>query len=258
VCVPGELHHTAHHAGHAGAVEFWPLAPRPEVQMPDPWAIAQKNQGQDSAPDRLVRALAAWITQQVSGAVMLESAGRKLRPGDILVLVRRRNNFGRALVRALKAAGVPVAGLDRMVLTDQPAVQDVMALCDALLLPEDDLTFCEFLVSPLGGLSDNSLMQLVVQRNGSAWDALRSRAAERPDWQDAHAMFAALLGRVDFASPYAMLSEILGEHGGRARLFARLGPEAAEPVDELLNAALRYAANHPPSLQGFLHWKRRW
>jgi ATP-dependent helicase/nuclease subunit A len=257
VCAPGALHHTPNRAGHAGAVELWPLAPRPEMQTPDPWSVAQQNSSQDTAPDRLVRELAAWISHQVSGAVMLESAGRPLRPGDILVLVRRRNNFGRALVRALKAAGVPVAGLDRMVLTDQPAVQDLMALCDALLLPQDDLTLCEFLVSPLGGLSDDSLMHLVAQRSGSAWDALRTRAAERPEWHAAHAMFATLLSRVDFASPYALLSEILGEQGGRARLFARLGPEAAEPVDELQNAALRYAANHPPSLQGFLHWLRQ-
>ena len=41
------------------------------------------------------------------------------------------------------------------------------------------------------------------------------------------------------------------------KAVARLGPEAAEPVDELLNAALAYAALHPPSLQGFLHWLRR-
>ncbi len=57
----------------------------------------------------------------------------------MLVLVRRRNASRRALVRALKARGVPVAGLDRMVLTEQPAVRDLLALCDALLLPEDDL-----------------------------------------------------------------------------------------------------------------------
>ncbi len=49
----------------------------------------------------------------------------------------------------------------------------------------------------------------------------------------------------------------LGALGGRARLFRRLGAEAAEPVDELLNAALAYAASHPPSLQGFLQWLRQ-
>ena len=89
------------------------------------------------------------------------------------------------------------------------------------------------------------------------WETLRARAEERPDWQAAWAFFAALLARVDYVSPHALFAEALGPLGGRARLFARLGPEAAEPVDELLNAALAYAAMHPPSLQGFLHWLRR-
>jgi ATP-dependent helicase/nuclease subunit A len=257
VCEPGTLRHISNRQGHAGSVEFWPLAPRPDPAPADLWSIAARNHGQDSAPDRLVRALAAWIADQLASGTMLDSAGRALRPGDILVLVRRRDRFARALVRALKSHDVAVAGLDRMVLTEQPAVQDLMALCDALLLPQDDLTFCEFLVSPLGGVSDDSLMRLVAQRPGSAWEALRTRAAEQPDWQAAHDMFALLLSRVDFVSPFALLSSALVELGGRARLFARLGPEAAEPIDELLNAALRHAESHPPSLQGFLHWLRQ-
>ncbi len=68
---------------------------------------------------------------------------------------------------------------------------------------------------------------------------------------------ATLLGRVDYGSPHALLAEALGPLGGRARLLARLGPEAAEPIDELLNAALTYGQAHPPSLQGFVHWLRR-
>jgi ATP-dependent helicase/nuclease subunit A len=64
------------------------------------------------------------------------------------------------------------------------------------------------------------------------------------------------LSRADFVTPHALLSEALGPLGGRARLFARLGPEAAEPVDELLAASLHFASLHAPSLQGFLHWLR--
>ena len=100
-------------------------------------------------------------------------------------------------------------------------------------------------------------MELAIDRAGSLWDALRDRAGERPAWTRAADFFAQLLGRVDYVSPYALFAEALGPLGGRARLFARLGPEAAEPVDELLNAALTYAARHPPSLQGFLHWLRQ-
>ncbi len=154
-------------------------------------------------------------------------------------------------MRALKQRGVPVAGLDRMVLTEQPAVQDLLALADALLLPEDDLTLACVLTSPLGGLSDDSLMELAVNRRGTLWDTLRARARERPDWLAAHGLpRRRCLARVDYVSPYALLAEALGQLGGRARLFARLGPEAAEPVDELLNAALSYGRTHPPSLAG--------
>ncbi len=251
------LMHYADRAGHAGLVELWPLAPKPDPAPHRPWTVPEHNRSQTSARQLLADTLAGWIRQQTDGSVLLESKARPLTAGDVLILVRRRDAFARALVRALKARDVPVAGLDRMVLTEQPAVQDLMALADALLLPSDDLTFACLLTSPLGGLTDDELTDLAIGRRGSLWDTLRARAAEHPAWQRAAAMFARLLARVDYAPPYTLFEEALGPLGGRARLFARLGPEAAEPVDELLNAALTYAARHPPSLQGFLHWLRR-
>jgi ATP-dependent helicase/nuclease subunit A len=244
------LHHMAAREGHAGAVELWPLAPQPEPDADDAHAVvADRNRGQVSAAQRLAEALAERVAQEIRDD--------ELRPGDVLVLVRRRNAFTAALLKALKARGVPVGGLDRLVLTQQPAVQDLMALGDSLLLPQDDLTFASLLTSPLGGLSDDSLMALAMRRNGALWEALRARAPERADWQAAWDFFAALLRRVDHVTPYALFAEALGRLGGRARLFARLGPEAADPVDEMLAAALTYQEQHAPSLQGFLHWLRQ-
>lgn len=255
---PGtRLIHRADRAGHAGLVELWPLAPRPAEIEAEPWTVPAENVTQTSADRLLAETLADWIRAQTGGTEMLESRGRPLRPGDVMVLVRRRNAFASALVRALKTRGVPVAGLDRMVLTEQPAVQDLLALCEALLLPGDDLTFACMLTSPLGGLDDDDLIALAVGRGtASLWDALRARAEEKPAWRRVVDFFATLLSRVDYATPHALLAEALGPLGGRARLFARLGAEAAEPVAELLNAALTHGALHPPSLQGFLHWLR--
>ena len=186
VVAAGEtLTHYADRAGHAGLVELWPLAPQPDPAPHQPWTVPEQNQSQTSARQLLADTLADWIRDQTDGSVLLESKGRPLTAGDVLILVRRRDEFARALVRALKTRGVPVAGLDRMVLTDQPAVQDLMALADALLLPSDDLTFACLLTSPLGGLTDDELAELAIDRPGSLWDALRDRADERPSWRRA-------------------------------------------------------------------------
>jgi ATP-dependent helicase/nuclease subunit A len=257
VCGPGGLSHVPNRMGQAGSVVLWPLAPRQPEAAATPWTIPERNQGSSSAAEDLVRQLAGWIAAQLEAGTMLESANRPMRAGDFLVLVRRRGQFDRALVRELKQRGVNVAGLDRMKLTDQLAVQDLLSLCEALLLPQDDLALAEMLTSPLGGLTDDSLLALAAGRPGALWDALRGRADERADWRRAADFFATLLSRVDFATPYALLAEALGPLGGRARLFARLGPEAAEPVDELLASAQSYGAEHVPSLQGFLHWLER-
>jgi ATP-dependent helicase/nuclease subunit A len=251
----GILHHIADRAGHAGRCELWPLVPKPDPVTLDPWAIPRENLRQISAMQRLADALAEWIARQIEDGDILQSKGRPVAAGDFLVLVRRRNAFAGALVRALKSRKVAVAGLDRMVLTSQPAIADLIALCDTLLLPQDDLQLACVLTSPLGGLTDDQLMAIAAGRTGPLWDALRD--SKRPECVEAAAFIATLLSRVDHASPHALLSEALGPLGGRARLLARLGLEAAEPIDELLAASLRHGQMHPPSLQGFLHWLRQ-
>ena len=66
----------------------------------------------------------------------------------MLVLVRRRGNAFDAVIQALKHAGVPVAGADRLKLTEHIAIIDLMNLADALLLPQDDLALAVALEEP--------------------------------------------------------------------------------------------------------------
>ncbi len=257
----GPLHHYADRAGQAGRVELWPLVPATPAAETNPWEPAERNTAAPDAPTRLAEAIAAWIAGQLATNAMLDSRHRPLQPGDFLVLVRRRTDFNRALVSGLKARGVPVAGLDEIKLLEQLAVLDLLALLDAVLLPQDDLAVACVLTSPLGGLSDDSLMDLSLPggqlRRAGLWDTLRDRHAERPDWGLAWHFLRILQSRADHVTPHALLTEALGELGGRARLLARLGPDAAEPIDELLAAALTHAASNVPSLQGFSHWVRQ-
>jgi len=219
--------------------------------MPDSYATAE------SAKPALARQIAAHIKTTLAGRRILSSRNRPAAPGDFLILVRRRDELVAAITRACKAEGIPIAGADRLVLTEHQAVSDLLALCDALLLPEDDLAFGQFLASPLGGLSDESLMHLALGRPGTLAAALFARREEHVDWHAANLFFQSLRARVDFFSPHALLAEALGPLGGRAKLLRRLGAEAAEPIDELLSEALAHASRAPASLQNFVFTLRQ-
>ncbi len=95
----------------------------------------------------------------------------------MLILVRRRGNAFDAVIQALKHANVPVAGADRLKLTEHIAIIDLMNLADALLLPQDDLALAVALKSPLFGLDDDDLFQLAWGRKGSLRRALAEHAA---------------------------------------------------------------------------------
>ncbi|WP_025884922.1 double-strand break repair helicase AddA [Asaia prunellae] len=246
--------HRSARPGQGGRVELWPLVPKDEKDtIDDPWAAPTGNAGQSHAPQKLADTLAQWIARQIGNPPQPGQA--PLRAGEVLVLVPRRSAFLRALVRALKGHGVEVATLVGVGLTDSLAVQDLMALCHALLLPQDNLTLASVLTSPFGGVSDASLMDLAMERGERPlWTVLRERHAERPEWRSVWERLSALQTRIDFATPYQILADALGRHEGRARALARLGPEAAEPLDDLLSAALRFEALNAPSMEGFLHW----
>ena len=102
-----------------------------------------------------------------------------MRYGDVLILVRQRGALFEAIIRALKNAGVAVAGADRLVLTEHIAIIDLMALADALLLTEDDLALAVALKSPLFGFNDDLLFELAWGRRGSLRAALAARAGDR-------------------------------------------------------------------------------
>ncbi len=241
------IRHVAARAGQAGLVELWPPVLPEAEEEPDPASCEPHT--------RLARAVAATIAQWLATGERLEARGRALRPGDVMVLVRRRNAFVGDLLRALKRADVPVAGADRLLLSQQLAVQDLVALGRFLLLPEDDLTLATVLKGPLFGFSEDELFLLAYGRGEETlWSRLRRRAAEDLAVHAAAARLRALLARADFVPPFELYAEILGADGGRQAMLERLGPEAADPIEEFLALALAYEREHVPSLQGFLRW----
>jgi ATP-dependent helicase/nuclease subunit A len=249
-----EIIHQAARVGQSGRVELWPLAePIPREEAPE-WRPPRERRAGDSPRERLAKLLARRIGDMIERQEILESRGRPLRPGDFLILVRHRDALVESLVREMKNRGIPVAGNDRMQLGEQLAVMDLIAFGQFLLLPEDDFNLAVLLKSPLLGLDEDDLFDLAANRGTrSLWAELQ----RREEYAETRQFLGEALARVDFLPPYELYADLLGRLEGRRKLLGRLGPDAADPIEEFMNLALAYESEHAPSLQGFLHWLTR-
>lgn len=253
VVAAGEtLSHLSFREGQGGVVELWPTVAPDEDEEEKDWNPPVTTRNAVAPPARLAAVIAGRIRRWLDEEKILESANRPIQPGDIMVLVRRRAVFVEMLVRELKAREIEVAGVDRMVLRDQLAVQDLLALGQFLLLPGDDLTLAIVLKGPLFGLDDDDLFRLAHDRKESLWRSLRAQAGSDPRFAAAFDDLAQLLARVDFAPPFELFADILSRQHGRQRIIGRLRQDAADPVDEFLSRALAFEQNGVPSLQAFI------
>jgi ATP-dependent helicase/nuclease subunit A len=227
----------------AGRVLLWPPVIAGEAEE-----VAAGEEGWlDDATrlfaDRLARQVKAWIDARP----WMATRDRPLRPEDIMILVRKRGELASLLVARLHAHGVPVAGVDRLSLGAPLAVKDLLAAARFALQPGDDLTLAGLLVSPLFGLSQQELYDIGHGRAGTLWAVL-------PEG-DARDALGGILAAADLVTPYRFFEELLsGPLQGRRKLLRRLGEEARDPIEELLNAALLFEENGTPSLQLFLDW----
>ena len=245
--------HVAHKPG-AGLVMLWPPL------LPDAGSEDEDEAEDDEAPPlaqdidmarRIAATIAGWLAPET--ALILPASGRRAAAQDILVLVRKRSGLMNALVTALHEAGVPVAGADRLNLAEPLAVADLLALVQFACQPDDDLTLAALLVSPFCGLDHDQLTGLAAARPGTLWAAVL--ASDDPVVAAPRAVLAEVLRLAADVSPYRFLETILsGLLAGRRKLLARLGEEARDAIDTVLDQALACEAAGAASLQAFIAW----
>ncbi|MDP2405155.1 MAG: UvrD-helicase domain-containing protein [Hydrogenophaga sp.] len=135
------------------------------------------------------RQAADWVVAQIE-------AGH-LKPEQVMVLSRRRERLA-WMFEALRERGIASEQPEKLDLCEAPAVQDVVALLDALVSPRHDLSLARALKSPLFGWSDDALTQLArlrlrwTQRADVSADTGAATAPLRPSWWDVLQRFAGL------------------------------------------------------------------
>ena len=252
-----ETRHVAHRED-KGLIELWPVTPPPEKIMDkEPWDTTPVDDlGQGHQIEVLSKTIAATIKTWIEdGEPIFDRETKGTRPvqaRDILILVRRRGPLFESVIRQLKRHEIPIAGADRLKLSEATIVKDLIALSRVCLLPSDDLSLAETLKSPLFGFDDDALMKVAIDRPASLWEALETGA---PDTYKTLSDFIALSRSL---TPYDFYARVLDykDAEGRAmreRFYRRLSFEARDALEAFLHQALEHQSRTAPNLQNFLH-----
>lgn len=242
-----EAVHTPFRSKDGGLVEIWPLEEGQEKESLINWSFPEPNKTPASAT-KLAQRIADKISKMI-GKEILPSRGTPIQAGDIMILVRSRNKIVSELVRALKERNIPVAGVDRIILTEHIAVQDLICVARFALLPEDDLNLACLLKSPLFKLSEEDLFKLAHYRKDLS---LYQQVIKEK--QDIAQKLSLILNQADKMPVFEFFSYLLGPLKGRKAFVERLGTEANEALDEFLSLTLHFEETEIPTLQNFLKW----
>ncbi|WP_170606545.1 double-strand break repair helicase AddA [Ruegeria arenilitoris] len=255
-----ESQHRAFKADLPGRVDLWPVIEKVEDDEDGDWTDPVDRPGKRHHNVLLAERVAQSIKCMIDTGETIPEDGevpgtfvrRKVRPGDFLILVQRRSDLFAEIIRACKAADLPIAGADRLKVGAELAVKDLAALLSFLATPEDSLSLATVLKSPLFGWTEQQIFDLAHKRKETfLWAALRKRSEEFPETL---AVLNDLRGQTDFLRPYDLIERILTRHDGRKKLLGRLGAEAEDGINALLSQALAYERTDIPSLTGFLAW----
>jgi len=252
--VDGEGSHAARRED-CGLIEFWPAAKAPEKTetevpwKPEPVDAPSAQSAREQLAYEIARQIKKWIDDGEPVYDRELKHARPMQAKDIMILVTKRLPFFDAVIRNLKMVGVPVAGADRLMLTDSIAVKDLLSLAKFTQLTSDDLSLAEVLKSPLFGWGEQQLFDVAHGRGEqSLWQAM-------PDDAD-KTLLKRIMGLAGKYAPYEFFARALalvsGSESLLQKIYNRIGIEAADALEAFLARALAHQRRGAPSLIRFI------
>ena len=198
--------------------------------------------------DKAVNDYIADIADKIQELV----SGGDFAPNDIMVLVQNRAPMAPAMVRELKRRNIPVAGSDRIVLPDFPAVRDLLNLVRFCINNADDYSLCCVLKSPIFRLTERDIFSLCKIKNNTPqttiYDIVRIKMPE------IYARLDCIIGWSQTLAPYSFFSRVLSDNDTRASMIAALGDQIIDPLEEFMTICLSYERTQTGTLRHFLKW----
>ena len=181
-----------------------------------------------------------------------------LKWSDMMILVRSRTHL-RAYEAGLRALHIPFTSSRAGGLLDALEVDDLISLLRWMTMPADDLALAQVLKSPIGQATDDDLVALAVDNEGSWWQRLQKRV----DSGQASAALVDVLRKLQswlqaaqHLPVHDLLDQVLHE-GGLLQAYAIVTPaeiraQVLGNLEAFVALSLQLDAGRYPSIARFL------
>ncbi len=222
---------------HPGEVDLWPLITK--SAHPDQDFVPTSNQ-------QLAQAITQTIIELVDKKTFLPSLNRPAQYGDILILVRKRSSFIDDLIRLLKSQNIPVLGKDLFILQDHLGIQDLLALGNWVLCPDDDYALACLLKGPFFTLPDAALEHLATTRSDmTLFERLELEAQQSPYLPTVLEKLHTFQEISRSQIPSTFFSNVLTQCGGRQSLLNHFGTDILDFIEIFMERVCHLEqANH--------------
>nr|MCH9852196.1 UvrD-helicase domain-containing protein [Alphaproteobacteria bacterium] len=228
------------------------------------WQLRHYQRGEkEVAMKEYARDIAHQMQTLLASNTILPSTNKRIQPGDMMILVRKRDEMAHLIVKALRDKNIAVTGLDKYKLSEHIVYQDMMALLEFTNLPQNDLNLAALLKTPFIDLSEEEIFNLAHQRGDlSLYQALHRKSETNQKFHKiATWLQQAVLNRADLLSPAEFLHEIYHKPlplspdiSVMQAYHGRMASEALDNLQQLLDLAYQYQSEETPSFYGFTHW----
>lgn len=251
------LRHNAHRNSDWGKVVLWKEIPKSVVTSLEPWLIADKNFINQDRDKLLADFVADKVSNILKDKVPLSSTQKPPQPGDILILLRNRGELISYLTQALKAKKIPVVGRDRLDLSSELAVWDLLSLAAFVNLPKDDYSLACLLKSPLinngKGITEEQLYEASYNRGALfLFDVLKNKAEEDGLWKNIFDQLSLWQEQARVKSIYSFYASILQKC--ESYFIQRLGHETKDILEAFLDNTYNFVQKNGSNWMLFLQY----
>ena len=194
--------------------------------------------------------------RQVAQLILQTKVNKNVNWSDFLILLRSRTPLAQ-IERAFRDCGIPCDSPRQGGLLKTLEAEDLIALLSVLVTPTDSLSLAQVLRSPIYAVSDEALMQLMVEKQISQINSLWHLLAKKE--HHLHPIYQEISAWADLAKrlPVHDLLDHIYAHANVRLRYAQLAPplqrdQVLSNLDAFLSLALDLDGGRYPSLTRFV------